>query len=653
MAGRLRHGVTATRAGSALVALAALAIIVLVLRELLTPGSPAVPQLRVATVTRGTVLTVATETGTLVPVTQQNVNFRQSGQLTEVDVKVGERVRAGQVLAKIDPRALQDALQQAIQRTNQDQANLNATLTGNAVPTAQHNVQASQTALTNAIAQATLTNQQDAVTVAQDQAILGRDAGVLAKDQATLDRDAGSLGRAQAQLAGDVNQLQKDEAVLAADQAQLARDQGRVSVDQTRLAQDQAKVQADCPAGTATSSPSPTPAPSPSPSPSPSPRPTPSPTTGGQCAADRSRVQSDESQLTSDEQQVANDQKAVAEDQAPVSQDQARVQADQAQLTVIGPLAIADKQLVSTDGTKVEQDQTTLRADLQKQAADQVAGRTAVNNAQASLTAAQDALISQTNLRPNTIAGQQAVVASDQAAADTALQNVQETVLTAPVDGTVASVTGTVGEPVTAGGGETPEAPGSNAPQPDTGAATTQTLLGGSSPATGSATPAFLTLTDVHSFQVVALVSEADAARIMPNQDVRVTSDALPGLTLTGEVLAVAPNATLVENVTNYQVTIGLDRIDPRMHSGMTVRATVAVGQVPNVLAVPNDSVHRSSSETYVTVVTPEGIQERRDITIGVVGDTTTQVTSGLSEGDHVLLPLVPPPGGPPGAALS
>jgi HlyD family secretion protein len=643
--------VTPTRAGSALVALAALAVIILVVRGLLTPGAPPVPQMRVATVTRGTVLTVATETGTLVPVTQQNVNFRQSGQLTEVDVKVGEHVTAGQLLAKIDPRSLQDALQQAVQRTNQDQASLNATLTGNAVQTAQHNVQASQTALGNAIAQATLTNQQDAVTVAQDQAILGRDAGVLAKDQAVLDRDAAALDRAQAQLAGDVNQLQKDEAVLAADQAQLARDQGRVSVDQTRLAQDQAKAQADCPAGASTSGASATPTPSPSPSPSPSS--SPSPTTSAQCAADRSRVQSDESQLTSDERQVATDQKAVALDQAPVSQDQARVQADQAELTIVGPLAVADKQLVSGDGTKVEQDQTTLRADLQKQAADQVAGRTAVNNAQANLTAAQDALIAQTNMRPNTIAGQQAVVASDQAAADTALQNVQETVLTAPVDGTVASVTGTVGEPVTAGGGETPEAPGSNAPQPDTGAATTQTLLGGSSPATGTATPAFLTLTDVHSFQVVALVSEADAARIMPNQDVRVTTDAVPGLILTGEVLAVGPNATLVENVTNYQVTIGLDRIDPRLRSGMNVRAGVAVGQVPNVLAVPNDAVHRSGSETYVLVITPEGTQERRQITTGVVGDTTTQVTSGLGEGDHVLLPLVPPPGGPPGAALS
>jgi HlyD family secretion protein len=364
-------------------------------------------------------------------------------------------------------------------------------------------------------------------------------------------------------------------------------------------------------------------------------------------------VQSDESQLTSDQRQVANDQRVGAQDQAPVSQDQARVQADQAQLTIDGPLAVADRQLVNGDSTKVEQDQTTLRADLQKQAADQVAGKTAVNNAQASLTAAEDALIAQTNLRPNTIAGQQAVVASDQAAADTAVQNVQETVLTAPVDGTVASLTGTVGEPVTAGGGVTPEAPGSSAPQPDTGAATTQTLLGGSSPATGSAAPAFITLSDVHSFQVVALITEADAARVQPNQDVRVTLDAVPGLTLSGEVLAVGPSATLVQNVTNYQVTIGLDRVDPRLRSGMTVRAAVAVGQVPNVLAVPNDAIHRSGGTTYVTVITPEGTQVRRDIATGAVGDTTTQVTSGLSEGDHVVLPLAPPPGGPPGAALS
>ena len=58
--------------------------------------------------------------------------------------------------------------------------------------------------------------------------------------------------------------------------------------------------------------------------------------------------------------------------------------------------------------------------------------------AQAQVTAARDALTQQTTNRATTIAGEQAVVAGDDAAVNNAGQNLSETVLTAPSDGTVA-----------------------------------------------------------------------------------------------------------------------------------------------------------------------------------------------------------------------
>jgi len=621
--------VTPTAAFSGVLVLAALLIVVLVVHSLLSPGTPVAPRLPTATVLRGTVTNLATEAGTLVPVDQQNVNFRQPGQLTEVDVKVGDHVTAGQVLAKIDNRTLADALSQAQQRQQQDQATLNATLTGNAVQTAQHNVDAARTELANATAQAALTNQQDAVTVAQDQTFLSRDAGVLARDQAQLTRDAGRLAADQAALNADENQLQKDSDVVAQDQAQVAKDQGKVSVDQTKLSQDQAKAQAD---GCLVPSPPPT------------------------CSGDLAKVHDDQSQLASDQKTLASDQKTLAQDQGPVTADQAQVQADSTRLGTDSSLVVTDRQLVSTDSTRVEQDQTALRADLQKQAADQVAGKRAVDQAQAALTSAEDALTAQTSLRPNTIAGEQAVVAADAAAVNTAQQNLGEAVLTAPVDGVVGTINGIVGEQVLVGGGVlTPVAPGSDAPQPNTTSSTSQAFLGGSSPATGGGNigQAFITLTDVHSFQVVALVAEADAARVRSAQDAMVSFDALPGVKLSAQVVAVGPDATLVQNVTNYLVTLNLESVDPRLRSGMTARTAIAVGEARSVLEVPNSAIHRSGGQTYVTEITPGGTQLRVTIQTGLVGDTTTEVVSGLHEGDRVLLPPVTPPAGIPGEPLS
>jgi HlyD family secretion protein len=619
VAGRIRSGASASRALTAIVVVVALVIVGLVLRGFMTSAPIVPPTLRTAVVTRDTVRTVASETGTLVPVQQQNVNFRQAGQLTDVAVKVGDKVKAGQVLAKIDDRALQNALAQAQKRQQSDQSNLNATLTGNAVQTAQHQVDAARIALANTQRQADLTNQQDAVTVAQDQAFVARDAQVLAKDQGALNHDTSLFDHDRSLLDSDTNQLQKDQAIVAGDQAQVAKDEGRVAVDQTRLQQDQGKVQADCPP-TIPGPPSAT------------------------CTADQNAVKNDQDRLNSDQKQLASDQKQLALDQAPLAQDQAQVQIDTTALNVDSGQMSQDRGLVAQDGTKVEQDQSVLRADLQKQAADRVAGERAVNDAQAALQSAEDALAAQTSLRPNTIAGQQAVVASDAAAVDSAKQSVEEATLVAPVAGTVASINGAPGEPVNVGQDQTPQAPGSQAPLPDVSASSP---LNPASLSTGGgpAIQAFMVLSDVHSFQVVATVAEADAGRVNPGQQVKVSFDAVPGLSLPGSVVAMQPVATLIQDITNYLVTVNLDTLDPRLRSGMTAHASIAVGEARDVLAVPNIAIQHSGPAAYVTVVGRDGTQHRVEIKTGVVGDSTTEVVSGLSEGDHVLLPAVTPPG--------
>lgn len=56
-----------------------------------------------------------------------NVNFSGSGTISEIDVKVGQQVRAGQVLAKLDPTSLQDAVNTAQTNLNNAENNLNNT----------------------------------------------------------------------------------------------------------------------------------------------------------------------------------------------------------------------------------------------------------------------------------------------------------------------------------------------------------------------------------------------------------------------------------------------------------------------------------------------------------------------------------------------
>jgi HlyD family secretion protein len=206
-------------------------------------------------------------------------------------------------------------------------------------------------------------------------------------------------------------------------------------------------------------------------------------------------------------------------------------------------------------------------------------------------------------------------------------------VLRAPAEGTVAAVNGAVGEVLAPSAATTPLAPGSEGAIPGAGtsasAAGTVTRPGGTQ---------FLVLDNVDSFEVVVPFEESDAVRLAPNQRVDVRFDAIPDLTLPGTVVAVSPSASALSGVISYYATVALSQGDPRLRNGQTAQASVVTDELRDVIAVPNAAIRRQGGRTQVTVQRFDGPRVV-DITPGAVGDTYTQVLSGLSEGDEVVLP--------------
>jgi HlyD family secretion protein len=283
----------------------------------------------------------------------------------------------------------------------------------------------------------------------------------------------------------------------------------------------------------------------------------------------------------------------------------------------------SDQGKVNVDSMQVTTDQAKLNADTAKQQSDKTSGQRSINQAAASLTSAQDQLNTQTESKPNQIASARAQVLSAQAAVDTAQQNLNDTTLVSPMDGEVNSITGVVGENVSPGGGATPEAPGSQAPLP-----------------TSSTSSAFMVIGNVSGLEVVIPFAESDASRIAFNQSAQVTFDAVPNLTISGHVLAVASAATVTSGVVNYYATINLNQADPALKQGMTANVTVTVSKVTNALTVPNLAVTRTGGQAYVLVYSG-GQQVQTPVDTGVVGDQFTEVTGGLNDGEQIVIPTV------------
>src|SRR3981081_3690234 len=98
-----------TRAWVIGLALVGVVLLGLIARDTLL-ATPAAATIRTSTADRGTVTSVVSGTGSLLPVGRMTVNFKAAGTLTEVDVRVGDKVTTGQVLARIDSTKQQAGL---------------------------------------------------------------------------------------------------------------------------------------------------------------------------------------------------------------------------------------------------------------------------------------------------------------------------------------------------------------------------------------------------------------------------------------------------------------------------------------------------------------------------------------------------------------
>src|SRR5438309_1038506 len=129
-------------------------------------------------VSTGTLQVTVAATGPVTNGSSVPLTFKSTGKLAEVDVTVGQQVKAGDVLARLDTSDLQTALDQdqlAVQNAQKvlDDANVSLAATQNAINQSNQSdavsLQNAQDTLTNAQVSLAATEQQIAATVQADQ----------------------------------------------------------------------------------------------------------------------------------------------------------------------------------------------------------------------------------------------------------------------------------------------------------------------------------------------------------------------------------------------------------------------------------------------------------------------------------------------------
>jgi len=151
-----------------------------------------------------------------------------------------------------------------------------------------------------------------------------------------------------------------------------------------------------------------------------------------------------------------------------------------------------------------------------------------------------------------------AQVSQRKAAVEVAQTNLNHTIITAPIDGTVVNRAVDVGQTVAA----SLQAP---------------TL--------------FTIAQDLTKMQVYGKTDESDVGMIKPGQTVTFKVDAFPRENFNGRVSQVRMNPTTVQNVVTYDTIVDFDNPELKLFPGMTAYITIPVATATSVLKVPNGAM--------------------------------------------------------------
>ncbi|MDU0314745.1 HlyD family efflux transporter periplasmic adaptor subunit [Phycicoccus sp. M110.8] len=279
--------------------------------------------------------------------------------------------------------------------------------------------------------------------------------------------------------------------------------------------------------------------------------------------------------------------------------------------------------------------------------------RAAVSVAEANLTAAEDAATAAASGTSAQLASADAQLAAAQGTLAQARANLSAATLTAPLDGVVAAVSIAPGDSVAAASGSSSSTGGgSGGSGGSSGGAGGGSGGGGGAAGTGSGSSAApgqgasasasagtgqVVVISPTSWVVDASVAAADLGKVKRGMQAQVltTGSTQPVFGTVGSVGVMATSTS--GGVATFPVTIDVTGNPPGLYAGTSVTTRIIYKQVQDVLTVPTAAVSQSGGRATVTV-RQGGRDTAVPVTVGTVYGAQTQVLSGLTAGEQVVV---------------
>lgn len=232
--------------------------------------------------------------------------------------------------------------------------------------------------------------------------------------------------------------------------------------------------------------------------------------------------------------------------------------------------------------------------------------RAAVVAAQASIRTAQAGI----HNAKASIQSQNASVQKSQTDVNTAKTTLSRTVITAPMNGTVVSITTKQGQTVNA----------------------MQTA------------PTIVTLADLSRVRIKAQISEADVINIKAGLPAKFNIIGAPDQKFDAVLDGIEPasekssSGSSSTSAVYYIGYLDVDNNEGRFRLDMTTQVNIIIAQAKNVLTVPSASINEKNGKHYIRVVDADGKANEVEVVVGINNRATAEIKSGLKQGDTIVV---------------
>lgn len=573
-------------------------------------------KLRTAVVKRGDLTVKVSDTGTVEPRLKVEVKSKVAGRIIAVLVDEGDRVKKGQTVARIDRTELERNLRQTLADLDGGRARLAQAILRAAAARKEYEtsvtqsearldeaeanlkgIQAGPRSQEIAQAEANVLSMQislkDAETAYKQQLALFRQ-GVLRRRQAEADVKAAEAALAELKAGARTQEVHSAEAGVERAEATLTDARRGLTRQQQLFKKGFVAEQVVQSAET--------------------------------------RVALAEADLKRAREQLALVKAGSRREEI----DSARARLDRVKAVLAGVKTTNEKELAGlkarvelarADLNRAEEALALLKAGPRPE--EVAAAQARVRQARAALAAARNG-VSDVQVADQEVVQAQAAVTRLEQLRDNVQTQLEDTIITSPITGTVIDRAIDPGELVTSG------------------------------VAAFSQGQTILTVADLSEMRVEARVNEVDVAKLRVGQAVDIRVDALRGKTLKGLVNRISPaavrgNAPQNSGIVMFDVRIVIPRPDSALKTGMSADVDVIVDRAKKVLYLPLEAVWKKGKKWYARrVLNPEVVKQwekqgrkgklpeikTQDVVVecGRRNSIAVEIKKGLKEGDMVRI---------------